>query len=270
MVKSSWCQTLDEVTKIIPLSEVKPDDKYCIFWDAKGSLGSQYADRNFSLIQRLLATVKCLLWVTARASSECPDTNLALGLMRVVRSETGGRFATLDLESGQPSLDHDSWDIISRVFKRVIGYPSSLSGQEMEFAEKNGRIEIPRLISEEEKNAFIVQETCNHVIKPQPFTQEARSLKLKLGRPGILDDIYFEDDESLNNDIGDDEVEIAVEAAGMNFKGSHNRRRCSHGHHVLTRNVYRCNDRLRSDSVSRNWPGVQWCRHSSWKLHNWT
>ena len=256
--------------RIIPLNEVKPENEHCIFLDPKGSLGSQHVDRNFPLIQRLLTTAKCLLWVTVQASSDCPDANLALGLMRVVRSETGGRFATLDLDSRRQNLDAGAWELISRVYGRVSGYPSSCSGQEMEFAEKNGRIEIPRLISEEDKDHLIVQETGNHVIKPQPFLQDSRRLKLKLARPGILDDIYFEDDESFNEDIGDSEVEIAVEAAGMNFRGDHNCIKSVHGVSALIRSICRCNDWFGPNSVSRNWRRVQWCRHSSWKLYNWT
>ena len=203
------------------MNEVKPEDEYCIFWDAKGSLGSQYVDRNFPLIHRLLTTAKCLLWVTVGASSKYPDANLALGLVRVVRSETSGRFATLELDSERKSLDSAAWDIISRVFKRVSGYPLPCLGHEMEFAERNGRIEVPRLIAEEDKDGFVDQETDNPVIKPQLFSQDARRLKLRLSRPGVLDHIYFENAESLNNDIGESEVEIAVEAAGMNFMGKY-------------------------------------------------
>ena len=159
--------------------------------------------------------------MTVGATAKCPDANLALGLMRVIRSETSGRFATLDLDFERNSLNPAVWDIVSRVFGRVFGYQLPCLGQEMEFAERNGRIEVPRLLAEEEKDGFVDQETGNPVIKPQLFSQDTHLLKLKLSRPGVLDDIYFENAEYLNDNIGDSEVEIAVEAAGMNFKGKH-------------------------------------------------
>ena len=205
--------------RITTLGGVKADE-YCILWDPEGSFASCCPESKFRLIKSMLGTSKGVLWVTVGASSEHPNVNLALGLMRAVRSESGGKLATLDLDSQRQRLDNEAWDMIYSVFKRLFDSTAFAVGQDMEFAERNGRIEIPRLVSDEEKDNFIIQETKENITKPQLFYEGNRRLKLKLSRPGVLDEIYFEDDRRLEGKIKDGDVEISVQAAGMNFKGT--------------------------------------------------
>ena len=205
--------------RIAALDGVKADE-YCILWDPEGSFASCCPESKFRLIKTILTTFKRVLWVTVGASSEHPNVNLALGLMRAVRSESGAKLATLDLDSQRQCLDNETWDMMYLVFKRVYDSAAFGVGQDMEFAERNGRIEIPRLVSDEEKDKFIIQETKGNLTKPQLFYEGDRRLKLKISRPGVLDDIYFEDDRRLGGKIKDGEVEIFVQAAGMNFKGT--------------------------------------------------
>ena len=52
----------------------------------------------------------------------------------------------------------------------------------------------------------------------QPFNQVDRPLSLTIESPGLLDTLYFEDDKGATTSLLDDQVEIKVEATGVNFR----------------------------------------------------
>ena len=213
-------QVCGNIPRVISLSDFRSDDEYCIFLDLKDSFLSNLGNAEFAAMQNLLLTAKGVLWVTRGALSTNPDASMVMGLSRVVRSENVGvKVVTLDLDPRRQGLDVTAQDTIIRLFMWIFNSDAPETGCDMEFAERDGRIEIPRVLLDERKNRFITQETRAHFVEPQRFLQEGRPLKLKLANPGILDDIYFEDDRALEEPIEVNEIEIAVKAAGMNFKG---------------------------------------------------
>lgn len=88
----------------------------------------------------------------------------------------------------------------------------------MEYAERNGRIEISLVIHDFAKDAFVTRETQPPVLESQPFLQRGHTLQLKVAAPSLLDSIYFADDNRISNRLREDEVEIEVKVMGMNFK----------------------------------------------------
>ncbi len=84
--------------------------------------------------------------------------------------------------------------------------------------EKNGVLQIPRIVTNERKDKYILRETNPPVPEPRPFVQPGRPLELRVGQIGQLNSIFFQDDLSLECELGSDEVEISIKSTGMNFK----------------------------------------------------
>ncbi|KAH8903179.1 polyketide synthase [Coniochaeta sp. PMI_546] len=172
----------------------------------------------FEAVQPLLLTCSSILWVSAGAYrfAENPEHNIAQGLLRTVRSETGKVAATLDLDPNS-SLDHaDRAKLITDAFvASLVGPPHGLMS-DCEFAEDNGQLVVPRYVDAEDMNLELLRETQPSSPYQQPFTQPGRRLKLTVGTYGALDSLYWTDE--LEVPLADDEIEIKIHATGMNFK----------------------------------------------------
>ena len=81
-----------------------------------------------------------------------------------------------------------------------------------------GFINIPRILPDREKDRYVERETRSPVPEAKPFKQEGRCLELRLGQAGLLDSIYFIDDDTQYRSLEEDEVKIDIRANGMNFK----------------------------------------------------
>ncbi|KAK4693024.1 hypothetical protein P7C71_g4290, partial [Lecanoromycetidae sp. Uapishka_2] len=192
---------------------------YCVLLTMDRGIWRRLSTLQFEALQRMLIHSKGILWVTRGAGTSNPDANMALGLARSVRSENAGvRLVTLDLDDQQRLSDVEAATVISRVYNYIFGSTHQRSGQDLEFSERKGVIQIPRALLDTAKNDFNRAEIFGAVPEPQPFAQKNRPLKMKLGTPGLLDSIHFRDEEALLLPIGDEDIEIDVEAAGLNFK----------------------------------------------------
>ena len=165
----------------------------------------------YRLIQNLMKqSGKKITWVLRGATHESsnPAQAMMVGLARTVRSENEDlRLVTLDLS---PEFD------ISSSSKRIIELFSSLLTED-EFAERDGRLLVPR---------FVVDEALNRKLphggqrqpRLEPFRQ-TRNLSLKIGRVGLLDTLVFEDDEFvMDPHLADDDIELEVKASALNFR----------------------------------------------------
>lgn len=192
--------------------------KTCInLYELDCSMFAQVTAETFDKIQRVLLGSDMFLWVTSGAykNAQNPHRNMAQGLTRTIRSESGKQIATLDLCASSGTSGHDQALLIMETFQHMVAHQSE-EAPDMEFAEDNGRIVVPRIVEDSELNTFIQRETQFSDPYLQPFNQSNRRLKLDIERPGALDTLYFTDDALT--DLDKDEVEILVEATGMNFK----------------------------------------------------
>ncbi|MCJ1437155.1 hypothetical protein MMC27_006540 [Xylographa pallens] len=204
-----------------PLAHAKMDGKYCIVLEADEPILSKITEDQFIALQGMCSAAKGILWVVRSAyyQSTMPNANLILGLARTIRSEnTGVKFVTLDLEAHRTRTDTDTADTIVRLFKTVFSSNTPTNHFDMEFAEHDGIIKVPRIVPDDEKDKFIMRETHEPVPESQPFVQDKRPLRLKIKTPGLLDSLYFADDNRSVDPIADNMVGIDVKAIGMNFK----------------------------------------------------
>lgn len=208
-----------QVISVERLLEVDLNNKYGIVLAMGEPLLSTFGEIDFKRMQTLFSTARGILWVSQGARLQNPEANMITGAARCLRTEFAGlRLVTLDLEEQIESPDEQICDTILRVFKLTFGLDSPRFLVDSEFVEKDGLLQIPRLVENKGKDEFIVQETYPPVPKPQPFAQKDRPLELRVGQVGQLDSIYFQDHLSLENALGDDEVEISIKSIGMNFK----------------------------------------------------
>ncbi|KAH8881784.1 polyketide synthase [Thozetella sp. PMI_491] len=167
----------------------------------------------FAKLQTLISGSAGLLWVTGGGylNATNPLANMAVGLTRTVRSETAAKAATIDLDPESMLHDLGKIDLIMQAFTKVFVEEAA----DMEFAEKDGILFVPRIVNDEQMNLFVHRELHNSA----PYLQEfdvSRRMKMAIGTTGALDTLFFHDEEQY--ELGEHEIEIKVEATGMNFK----------------------------------------------------
>ena len=180
---------------------------------------SEIAEDGLKTMQKICTSARGLLWVTRGARAANPGINMVTGLVRTIRAEIAGlRFVTLDLDDQQSWSEAQAIDKIVKVFKHTF-MPDDCKRlpDDLEFAEIDGMLKVPRALPAHGKDQYVVRETCGPVAEPQSFHQPDRPLTLKVGQVGLLDSIHFVDDSEAASPLEANDVEIAVAAVGMNF-----------------------------------------------------
>ena len=192
--------------------------KHCVIIDLDCSYLTTMTLQSFDGLKALLQTAG-ILWITGGVRS--PNAGLIRGLARTVRAELQIKsIVTLAIDKWEPS-DFDMLDIVCEVFKRSFLTPSpdAESSIETELAVENGIVCIPRMVRDVNMDQSLMREISSNSRYLQPFEQKGRPLKLTIANPGFLDTLCFiDDDEQATKDLQDDEIEIDIKAAGLNFK----------------------------------------------------
>lgn len=198
------------------LSTSSVDDKIWIVLAFESFSLLQPSESQFVALQSVLLGSQGILWVTRGARGCSPEASMIDGLARVIRSENAGvKLVTLDLDDSPGLPDIEAASLISRVYAHVFASENASTVEDQEFDEEKGLIHIRRVLVYVNKDRYIMRETTQPVPEPQPFIQNGRDLRLKLGTPGLLDSIYFEDDPKSKQLIADDEVEVEIKATGV-------------------------------------------------------
>lgn len=203
------------------LKEVKAEGKIYIMLDELShSLLDNISPADFALVQELITAAKGILWVVQGAyqESDSPNGNMAIGLGRTIRAETGLKFATIDLDEQRKESAPDASKVIMDAFTSVFGVSSSTGEPDMEYMERDGTLFIPKVVTDGDMNKFVHQQLRESEPERQPFHQKGRPLKMTISNPGLLDTLHFIDDYTLSSPLVDNYVEIEVKAVGLNFK----------------------------------------------------
>ncbi|KAL8659558.1 MAG: hypothetical protein Q9202_007068 [Teloschistes flavicans] len=199
--------------------ELDWEDKYAVVVALNDTSWLDLDAYGLERMQDIFRSARGILWVVRGASSHNPVANMVFGLARSMRPENAGlMFSTLDLDAETPLPDDEAAETIMRVAEMVFDVERPKFGPDVEFREIGGVLQIPRIVEEKTKDDYIVRETSPPMAESQPFVQEGRPLKMALGQTGLLDTIHFVEDKSLVTALADDEVELSVQAVGMNFK----------------------------------------------------
>ncbi|KAH7019732.1 putative FSP1 [Ilyonectria destructans] len=184
-------------------------------------------------IKLFAANCRGLLWVTAGGSVDCenPCMGLAAGFMRSLRNEYVGRpLVTLDLDPRAPRWSVVDQQVILRVLQDSFdsvdgGYVAEAPLAELEYAERDGAILIPRYFKDAERNKTVSPDTMDPSTPSTTVTellhQQDRRLSMKVGIRGLLDTIAFEDDDDDGDGtrtVPPESIEIETRAYGLNFR----------------------------------------------------
>ena len=207
---------LPHIQYLNEISSRSSNGSYWIILAFEGFSLSQLSESHFVALQSVLLRSQGVLWVTRGARGRSPEVSMIEGLARVVRSENAAvKLVTLGLDDS-PSLSNiETWKTISLVYAHVFGCSDANTTDDHEFIEEKGIIKVRRILEDGSKDKYIMRETQQPMPEPQSFIQDGRSLRLKLGSPGLLDSIYFEDDPKLKRPIADEAVEVEIKATGV-------------------------------------------------------
>ena len=196
------------------LAVINLSAKHCIVIDDPGCpyLTTMTAD-SFKGLQTL-SQAAGVLWITGGLTS--PDAGTVKGLTRTIRSESQiTNIVTLAIDDwGLPS--NNTIELVGQVFERSFCCSFAQTEYDSELAVRNGTVCIPRLVHDTSMDQCLRRETQKDFKDLQPFVQQGRPLKLTVASPGFLDTLYFAEDKQTV--LADDEIEIDVKSAGLNFK----------------------------------------------------
>lgn len=224
---SEWLRglmmSINRATGVTPtltsLATIDAKDKVCIILSGIHGPPQNIDGSNFEAIKSLLVSSKGVLWVTSGSAldSPVPENALHTGLLRTRRVEDASRrFVSLDLDPARQGWDAASHAIIARVFAATFDYSLGAGSVDFEFAERDGRIFVPRVRPDVGENAAFLNAPKD--AEMQPFVQPGRELKMEVQVPGLLDSIVFTDDEDAGQPLPAGWVEVEPRAFGLNFR----------------------------------------------------
>ena len=205
------------------LTTVKPEEKLClVLCETTKPFLSNALPEQFEATKQILTTAKGVLWVTrgGQVASESPASNLITGLARTVRSEYGGsKIVVLDIDSFEDVSSSTVMHSIASLIESHFGHMRhSLNSFDTEYILREGYLQIPRIIQDEEVDKAVALLTKQPTPELQLFQQHGRPLVIETGTPGLLDSIHFVDDARMDEPIPADFIEMEVKATGFNFK----------------------------------------------------
>jgi acyl transferase domain-containing protein/NADPH:quinone reductase-like Zn-dependent oxidoreductase/ubiquinone/menaquinone biosynthesis C-methylase UbiE len=173
---------------------------------------------SFGNLQALLAAAGNVIWLTSacEASPASAELQMVRGLARVLNTEKPGRsFVAVSFEDGSLEDNHDL--CVNHLCRVVSGTTASQSqGCELEYVQRDGLLMINRVFESSAMN-LQVHSRCHPTLQHQPLSQSP-PLVLTIPNPGLLDSLRFIADPRYVTPLAPDEIEIAVQAIGINFR----------------------------------------------------
>ncbi|KAJ5446897.1 hypothetical protein N7445_001718 [Penicillium cf. griseofulvum] len=178
---------------------------------------TKISEAQWTGIKALVTSGAPLLWVTQGAQSPVtnPDNAMVHGFFRVARQEDGSvNLTTLDVESSVS--DATSWAI-----DQVLGLIKSGKSTENEYAERNGLLQIQRIIPDAPLNDFrhAEDEGLEPVVKSLHGNEAL--VQLRAEQLGTFQSLTWCETEVIANGppaLDEGYIEVDVMAVGVNFK----------------------------------------------------
>lgn len=210
----------DEKPFFVALEDVVPERINYVFLDHAEPVLQKLDAQRLLLLQALFAKAAGILWVTcgARTQAGSPASSMSAGWTRCLRCEmVNVKLATLDLDTRTMKEYEKAAGMLCKVLRDVVLKETS-SATDMEYAEVDGVLTVPRLLPDRDKDQYIVRQVYGQAQVLQPYKQEDRNLQVRISRPGLLQSITFIDSSITSKPLSNNEVEIEVHTTGMNFK----------------------------------------------------
>ena len=198
-------------SSILPRSQVLVlDDKF------SPVLPNIRADQ-WKALQNLIVSGHQILWVTIGSQYKVsnPQSALIHGLARSARAEDPTlALKTLDVES---AFDLESSKSIYKILLSLEDR-SSDGGIENEYSERDGIIHTSRILPDEFTNQAERESAFGTPPELRAFHGNPFCVRMQCERPGAMDSLYFSEVSTSEIPLGDGFVEVAIYAAGLNYK----------------------------------------------------
>ena len=209
---------------VTELEDLVPEDKFYVFLVGKPFLHCPTSE-SYEKVRNLLTIARGVLWVYQEDSRTlaAAEAGFVIGLARTVRNENPLiRFVTLDLDL-DPKLSRKPWDAaafttIMKVLAASFGSKIDSDFVDLEYRERQGVVEIPRIVYDLHVSARVAAEVGHTVHTQEPFYQNDRRFHLEVESPGLLDSLHFVDDKDIKSVLPNDFVELDVKSCGVNFR----------------------------------------------------
>ncbi|KAL1845792.1 Type I Iterative PKS [Diaporthe australafricana] len=183
----------------------------------------QWSSSDLENMKKLVSSAEYILWVTrgGQLLGDSPtniEWSATTGLLRTLRVEMAKlRIPHLDLSPELGLASARAADVIYDCF--AASSPAKSYQTEMEYAEKDGDVLIPRFSS----NDSFDREIDRHASRDKTFlgllsAQEGGRLKLQAGKTGTSAALLWTDDDDEGgaaSDLADDEVEVETHFVGL-------------------------------------------------------
>tara|TARA_R110002003_G_scaffold232_10_gene16791 strand:- start:11320 stop:17916 length:6597 start_codon:yes stop_codon:yes gene_type:complete len=200
---------------VLPFDNVPEKSTVIVLDEMFAPLLTDLKDEQFEALRSLIERECRILWVTAGSQMNVthPERGLMFGASRsLVLEYPNNILMCLDVESETSST---SLDTIDTVLKH-LGTVEVLGRIDNEFVERNGIIHVSRVIGDDPINAAEKESQEGAPLQDMIMYGHESTIRLTSERPGTLDTLVYTQVEVPP--LKDDEVEIEVIAAGMNFK----------------------------------------------------
>lgn len=200
-----------------PFRTLEFDGTILILDDLASPFLSTVGQEHWTMLQALLNSRNRILWLTEGSQLEVtrPENAQIHGLMRTLRDEDPSiNFTTLDLEN---SVGENSIPTINAVLEFLRTSTFEKTG-DYEFVERRGKIYISRVLPDYAMNSFTKAEREGAELATGSFHDTKSQIRLICERVGNLNSLNFNEVSLIETHLGEDEVEIEIAAAGLNFK----------------------------------------------------
>ncbi|KAI1171949.1 hypothetical protein F4777DRAFT_593267 [Nemania sp. FL0916] len=215
-LESKWHGTFHIMTPKQFLSTTQQYDRCICLIELGHTVMNQMTEVQFTVLQRMIRNSKELLWITddTGSSTDKPEASMISGFSKVITHERPiPSFIHLKLTQG-PSL---ATNILRIIKQNNALHPSQ---RETDILEEDGMLYIPRVVEAPEINALLHSEIRGSQPKTLHVDEvyESRTpIELRFS-PGLLDSFHFAPDTLAQPILAEDELEVSVKAAGINFK----------------------------------------------------
>lgn len=160
-----------------------------------------------------------ILWVSHGSQMDVTNPNGAMihGLARTVRAEDPSlRIVTLDVEDPSGPSTSGAIDRVLGVLAAEGKKPKT--GVENEFVERHGILYVSRVRADDLVNKADKAEKSGADLVNTKIHDAGTTIRLRAERIGTIDSLTYGEVASEELPLGDNRVEVEIEAAGVNFK----------------------------------------------------
>ena len=200
-----------------PFRNLEFDGTILILDDLTMPFLSTIRQEHWTMLQALMNPHNRILWLTesSQLAVTKPENAQIHGLKRTIRDEDPSiNFTTLDLEN---ALGEHSIPTIHAILESLRTSTFEKTG-DYEFVERRGTIYVSRVLPDCAMNSFTKAEIEGAEFVTKSFHNTSSQLRLFCERAGNLDSLNINEASVMENDLRENEVEIEIAAAGLNFK----------------------------------------------------